>query len=161
MVWCAATQGLSASSGLAFSPAKEAKQLASSGEPSSLRWFIYRLKSGQCGRSKERKNMKAFVGVLTVFAVAVAFALNASAADVKTGKGKGPVIVPGENILMTCPHCKDDYVVKLTKPAKGTEAEKAVVAKHLCEKCSTTLVTKGAGKAKTEVTEHSCKGCKT
>jgi hypothetical protein len=105
--------------------------------------------------------MKTLIRLVTVIAVAAAFVFSVNAADdPKAPKGKGPVVVPGENILMTCPHCKDDYVVKLTKPSKGTEAEKAVVGKHLCEKCSTKLVTKGAGKAKTEVVEHSCKGCK-
>jgi hypothetical protein len=105
--------------------------------------------------------MKSIIRIVTVLAVAAAFVFNASAADgPKEGKGKGPIVVPGENILMTCSHCKDDYVVKLTKSAKGSEAEKAVIGKHLCEKCSTTLVTKGAGKAKTEVAEHTCKGCK-
>src|SRR4051812_32529980 len=101
--------------------------------------------------------MKRIIRIVVVVAVAAAFVFGVSAADVKTGKGKGAVVVPGENILMTCPKCKDDYVVKLTKPAKGTEVEKAIVGKHLCEKCSTALVTKGAGKAKTEVAEHTCK----
>ena len=98
--------------------------------------------------------------MVTALAVAAAFVFSVSADDVKTGKGKGAVVVPGENVLMTCPHCKDDYVVKLTTPSKGTAPEKAVVGTHLCAKCSTKLVTKGAGKTKTEVTEHTCKGCK-
>ena len=99
--------------------------------------------------------------MVTALAVAAAFVFSVGAADdgAKVGKGKGPVVVPGENILMTCSHCKDDYVVKLTKPAKGTQPEKAVVGTHLCEKCSTKLTTKGAGKAKTEVAEHTCKNC--
>jgi hypothetical protein len=105
--------------------------------------------------------MKTFTRLVTALAVAAAFVFSVNAADgPKAGKGKGPVIVPGENVLMTCPKCKDDFAVKLTKPAKGTESEKAVVATHLCENCSTKLLTKGAGKAKTEVTEHTCKGCK-
>jgi hypothetical protein len=105
--------------------------------------------------------MKTFVRIMIAVAVAAAFVFSVNAADdPKAPKGKGPVVVPGENILMTCPKCKDDYVVKLTKPSKGTEAEKAVVGKHQCEKCGTKLVTKGAGKAKTEVVEHTCKGCK-
>ena len=97
--------------------------------------------------------------MVTVLAVAAAFVFSVNADDVKTGKGKPIVAVPGESVLMNCPHCKDDYVVKLTKSPKGTEAEKAVVGTHLCGKCSTKLVTKGAGKAKTEVTEHTCKNC--
>ena len=105
--------------------------------------------------------MKTFIRAVTALAVAAAFVFSVSAADdgAKAGKGKGPVVVPGENVLMTCSHCKDDYVVKLTKPSKGTAPEKAVVGTHLCEKCSTKLTTKGAGKAKTEVAEHTCKNC--
>jgi hypothetical protein len=103
--------------------------------------------------------MKALVRMAVVAAIAAAFVFSVNAADPKAPKGKGPVVVPGENVLMTCPHCKDDFVVKLTKPPKGTESEKAIVGTHLCGKCSTKLVTKGAGKAKSEVTEHTCKGC--
>ena len=103
--------------------------------------------------------MKTLVRLVVVAAMTAAFVFSVNAADPKAPKGKGPVVVPGENMLMTCPKCKDDYVVKLTKPPKGTEPEKAIVGKHLCEKCNTKLVTKGAGKAKTEVAEHSCKGC--
>lgn len=95
----------------------------------------------------------------TAFAVAAAFVLSVSADDVKVGKGPGIVAVPGESVLMTCPHCKTDYVVKLTKSPKGTEPEKAVLGTHLCGMCSTKLTTKGAGKAKTEVAEHTCKNC--
>jgi hypothetical protein len=105
--------------------------------------------------------MKTMVRILMAVALATAFVFATQAADEKVGKGKGPVVVPGENVLMTCPHCKDDYVVKLTKSSKGNQPEKAVVGKHLCEKCDTKLTTKGAGKAKTEVTEHTCKNCPT
>ena len=105
--------------------------------------------------------MKKMIGILMAVAVAAAFVCATSAADEKVGKGKGPAVVKGENVLMTCPHCKDDYVVKLTKPAKGTENEKAVVGTHMCGTCSTKLTTKGAGKAKTEVREHTCKNCET
>ena len=99
--------------------------------------------------------------MVTALAVAAAFVFSVNGADDgnKVGKGKGPAVIPGENVLMTCSHCKDDYVVKLTKPTKGTQSEKAVVGTHLCEKCGTKLTTKGAGKAKTEVAEHMCKGC--
>ena len=97
--------------------------------------------------------------MVTALAVAAAFVLSVSADDVKVGKGKALVAVPGESVLMTCSHCKTDYVVQLTKAPKGTEAQKAVIGTHLCQMCSTKLTTKGAGKAKTEVAEHTCKNC--
>ncbi len=97
--------------------------------------------------------------MVTALAVAAAFVFSVNADDVKVGKGKGVVAVPGESTLMTCSHCKDDYVVKLTKPTKGTESDKALLGTHLCQMCSTKLITKGAGKAKTEVAEHTCKNC--
>ena len=103
--------------------------------------------------------MKKMISMLVAVAVAAALAGVAGAADAKTGQGKGPAVVPGESVLMTCAHCKDDYVVKLTKPPKGSTSEKAVVGKHLCEKCGDKLTVKGAGKAKTAVTEHTCKNC--
>lgn len=105
--------------------------------------------------------MKTIVRIAAVAAFAVAFVFAVSAADEpKAPKGKGPKVAAGENAVMTCPHCKTDFTVKTTKPPKGTESEKAIIANHLCEKCSTKLVTKGGGKAKTEVAEHTCKGCK-
>ncbi len=103
--------------------------------------------------------MKKFIRVWLAVAVSAAFVCATSAADGKVGKGKGPAVVPGENVAMTCSHCKDDYVVKLTQPPKGSAKEKVVVGKHLCEKCSTRLTTKGVGKSKTEVVEHTCKNC--
>lgn len=105
--------------------------------------------------------MNTLIRFMAVVAVAAAFAFNVNAADdPKTPKGKGPVVVPGDNVVMTCPKCKNDYAVKVTKPPKGTEPEKAIIATHLCEKCSTKLVVKGEGKAKTDVAVHTCKGCK-
>jgi hypothetical protein len=104
--------------------------------------------------------MKTIARIAAVVALAAAFAFAVNAADdPKAPKGKGPNVVAGENAVMTCPHCKTDFSVKTTKPPKGTESEKAIIANHLCEKCSTKLVTKGGGKAKTEVVEHTCKGC--
>jgi len=111
--------------------------------------------------SRKEHNMKAIVRIMAVVAFAAGIAIAVAADDgAKTPKGKGPTVVAGENAVMTCPHCKTDFVVKTTRPPKGTEPEKAIIANHLCEKCSTKLVTKGGGKAKTEVAEHTCKGCK-
>ena len=62
--------------------------------------------------------MKTIVRMVTALAIAAAFVLSVSADDVKVGKGKAIVAVPGESVLMTCPHCKTDYVVKLTKSSK-------------------------------------------
>jgi hypothetical protein len=105
--------------------------------------------------------MKTLTRIVAVVAIAAAFALNVSADNgAKTPKGKGPVVVPGENVVMSCPKCKDDYAVKVTRPPKGTESEKAIIATHLCEKCSTKLVVKGEGKAKTDVAVHTCGACK-
>jgi hypothetical protein len=112
--------------------------------------------------SKEKEqSMKTLVRIVAVVAIAAAFAFNVNADDgAKTPKGKGAVVVPGENAVMTCPKCKNDYTVKVTRPSKGTETEKAIIATHLCEKCSTKLVVKGEGKAKTDVAVHTCSGCK-
>ena len=105
--------------------------------------------------------MKTLVRIVVAVGAASALVLGAGAADgAKTPKGKGPVVAAGENAVMTCPKCKNDYAVKVTRPHKGTEPEKAVIATHLCEKCSTKLVVKGEGKAKTDVAVHTCNGCK-
>ena len=104
--------------------------------------------------------MKRIVRIMAVVAIVVGFVFAVSAADgAKTPKGKGPNVVAGENVLMACPHCKTEFQVKTTRPPKGTDQEKAIIANHLCEKCSTKLTTKGVGKAKTEVVEHTCKDC--
>ena len=56
--------------------------------------------------------MKTLVRIVIVATVAAAFVFSVNAADPKAPKGKGPVVVPGENFLMTCPKCKDDHAVK-------------------------------------------------
>lgn len=105
--------------------------------------------------------MKKVLQILMAIGVAIALVGAASAAeDGKVGKGKGPVIVQGENAVMRCPKCKTDYAVKMVKNPKGTQPEKVLVGKHLCEKCGTKLTTKGAGKGSTTVPEHTCKDCK-
>ena len=103
--------------------------------------------------------MKTLVRMAAVAFVATAFLFNVNAADPKAGKGPGVKIVPGENVLMTCAHCKDDYAVQVTKTSKGTAPEKAVVATHKCEKCGEKLVIKGDGKSKDLAMQHTCKGC--
>ena len=105
--------------------------------------------------------MRTMIRMLVLGILSSALTMPLVAADgAKTPKGKGPVVKAGENVIMSCPHCKSDFSVKLTTPPKGAAPEKAVVEKHLCDQCSTKLVTKGAGKAKTEVAEHTCKNCK-
>jgi hypothetical protein len=147
---------------LAPRSAKNAKSLAGDDEPGQCRGSILSMDGTNGGFIQAKgENVKTFIRSMVVAAVAAAFVLNVSAADgAKTPKGKGPVVVAGENAVMTCPKCKDDYLVKTTRPPKGTESEKAVIANHLCEKCSTKLVVKGEGKAKTDVAVHTCKGCK-
>lgn len=103
--------------------------------------------------------MKTLVHLTTIAVLATALLSNVSAADLKPGKGPGVKIVSGENVLMTCPHCKDKYAVKVTSPPKGTAPEKVTVGSHLCEQCGTKLVIKGGGKSKELVSEHTCKGC--
>jgi hypothetical protein len=109
---------------------------------------------------KRNTIMKKLIGMLMAVALATVFLSATSAADdTKPGQGKGPRVVPGENVQMTCPHCKDDYVVKTTKPPKGTESEKVIVGTHLCQMCSTKLTVEGTGKSQREVKEHTCKNC--
>jgi hypothetical protein len=106
--------------------------------------------------------MKTMIRIGTVIAVAVAFVVSASAADdgAKSPKGKSPAVVAGENSVMRCPQCKNDYSVKTTRAPKGSQDEKTVIAKHLCANCKTTLVTVGGGKAKSDLAVHKCDGCK-
>jgi hypothetical protein len=153
---------LRAETSVALRSAIEVKQLATGGERSFLQCRIHLYKCDQWRPHPERNNiMKRILRIAAVIAFATAFVFAVSAADdPKAPKGKGPKVVAGANAVMTCPHCKTDFSVKTTKPSKGTRSEKAIIANHRCEKCSTKLVTKGEGKAKTEVAEHTCKGCK-
>jgi hypothetical protein len=147
-----------------FSAAQE-MQRSSQRMASMTRWFnrIYLTQMRPMTAASEQKeeNMKTLVRIVAVVAIAAAFVFSVNADDgAKTPKGKGPVVAAGENTVMSCPKCKNDYSVKVTRPPKGTAEEKSIIAKHLCEKCSTKLVTKGDGKAKTEVALHTCNGCK-
>jgi hypothetical protein len=110
---------------------------------------------------QKEKSMKTLTRIVAVVAITAAFVFSMNADDgAKTPKGKGPVVAAGENTVMNCPKCKNDYSVKVTRPPKGSGEEKSIIATHRCEKCSTKLVTKGDGKSKTEVALHTCNGCK-
>ena len=64
-----------------------------------------------------------------------------------------------EYTAMSCPKCKSEFVTRTEVTTKGTTPVAAVVEKHLCDGCATTIATSGFGKAKTEVTSHKCTGC--
>ena len=64
-----------------------------------------------------------------------------------------------ESTAMSCPKCKSEFVTRTEVTTKGTTPVTAVVEKHLCDGCATTIATSGFGKAKAEATSHKCTGC--
>src|SRR5690349_14696229 len=60
---------------------------------------------------------------------------------------------------MSCPKCKNEWVTRTEVTTKGTTPVTALVEKHLCNGCATTIATTGFGKAKTEVATHKCTSC--
>jgi hypothetical protein len=60
---------------------------------------------------------------------------------------------------MACPKCKSEFVTRTEVTTKGTTPVTALVEKHLCNGCATTIATSGFGKAKVEVASHKCTGC--
>ena len=105
--------------------------------------------------------------------IALALALGAwSVQAAETGSargGAGDLIQPPQNdtcceaarpVVMECPKCKSDWLVKTDATARGVNKPTYLVEKHLCAKCGTVLKTIGQGKQAKDVATHTCAGCK-
>lgn len=66
---------------------------------------------------------------------------------------------PGDQIIMSCPKCKDSTVTTVTMAGKGAFEKKATTTQHLCPGCTTALESVGHGKAKTDKIVHKCAKC--
>ena len=64
---------------------------------------------------------------------------------------------------MACPKCQDAFVSVRDPNPKGatvlTGADTKLVARHLCEGCTTTISVTGTFKARKQVATHKCTGC--
>ena len=66
----------------------------------------------------------------------------------------------GDTIVMSCPKCKESYAQVVEKSFKGSTGDQLkTVPIHLCDGCSTKIVTKGHGKSKQDMVVHTCKAC--
>jgi len=66
----------------------------------------------------------------------------------------------GDTIVMSCPKCKESYAQVVEKSFKGSTGDQLkTVQIHLCDGCTTKIVTKGHGKAAKDVVVHTCKSC--
>jgi len=119
--------------------------------------------------AKERENMKK--RMLTVMgSVALALTLAAwSAGATEKGSGRGgagdllkpatPVSGASSAVVMECPKCKSDWLVRTDFGARGATKPTYVAEKHLCSKCSTELKLVGTGKQAENIPIHLCKMC--
>lgn len=66
----------------------------------------------------------------------------------------------GDTVVMSCPKCKESYAQVVEKSFKGSTGDQLkTVPIHLCDGCSTKIVTKGHGKSKQDMVVHTCKTC--
>lgn len=65
----------------------------------------------------------------------------------------------GDQIVMSCPKCKDVTVTTVTMLGKGAFEKKTTATQHLCPGCTTAIETVGHGKAKTDKVVHKCAKC--
>jgi len=65
----------------------------------------------------------------------------------------------GDQMVMSCPKCKDVMVTTVSKPQKGAYKETKTFTQHLCPGCKTTIEFVGHGKNKTRKVTHTCSMC--
>jgi len=109
---------------------------------------------------------------LTIIAsVALALTLSAwSANAVERGSARGgatdlitplaPASTLAEAVVMACPKCQSEWLVKTDRFARGITKPSYVAEKHLCGKCSTELKLVGQGKYAKDIPTHLCAMCK-
>ncbi len=112
-----------------------------------------------------KKTMLTVIG-----SVALALTLGAwSAAAGEKGSARGgagdllkpvtPVSEASSTVVMQCPKCKSDWLVRTDFGARGATKPTYVAEKHLCGKCSTELKLVGTGKHAENIPMHLCKAC--
>jgi hypothetical protein len=101
--------------------------------------------------------LTAAIAIISALVVATA------AAEIPTGKGLAQLLTkPTPTVSGTaaptssCSSCQDVYVAHSDTTVRGVNKVQLRTARHLCQGCSTTLTSSGAGKAKLEVANHKC-----
>jgi len=98
-------------------------------------------------------------------AVAIIGALVAATAvaEIPTGKGLAQLLTkPTPTVSRTaapassCSSCQDAFVAHSDPTVRGANKVQLRTARHLCQDCSTTLTSAGAGKSKHQVANHQC-----
>ena len=117
--------------------------------------------------AKERKHMKT-PKLLLVASMALAFTVgSALAIDKGSGRGGATDLVkatPAASqtsgaVVMACPKCKSEWLVKTDRFARGVTKPTYSTEKHLCSRCSTELILVGTGKQAKDVPVHLCSAC--
>jgi hypothetical protein len=118
---------------------------------------------------KERKNMKT-TKLALVASMALALTVGGlSAIASEKGSARGgagdlikqvaPKSATAAAIVMECPMCKSEWVVRTDSGARGVTKPTFLAERHLCGKCSTELKLVGTGKQATNIPVHLCKAC--
>ena len=76
-----------------------------------------------------------------------------------TGRSVTPKFEPSDRKPMSCAMCKDEYVTRIDRTARGASKPTLLVANHLCGGCGNEWVESGHGKAKTSTSVHKCTSC--
>ena len=76
-----------------------------------------------------------------------------------TGRSVTPKFEPSDRKPMSCAMCKDEYVTRMDRTARGASKPTLLVANHLCGGCGNEWVESGHGKAKKDMLKHICMTC--
>src|SRR5205809_129149 len=132
--------------------------------------MIVKAESGRHSGKRKKGHMKT-TKLLLVASMALAFTFSAwSATSPVKGSARGgatdllvqptPATDVAAGVVMACPKCKSEWLVKTDSFARGVNKPSYSAEKHLCGNCSTELKTVGTGKQAKDVAVHFCKGCK-
>lgn len=106
--------------------------------------------------------------LLLIATVALAFTVG-SALAIEKGSARGgatdltkstPLATEATGaVVMACPKCKSEWLVKTDRFARGVTKPAYSTEKHLCSRCSTELILVGTGKQAKNIPTHLCTAC--
>lgn len=78
---------------------------------------------------------------------------------IRTGEDVA-ALQPGDQVVMSCPKCKNVYVTRVEKENKPFQTRKVAGVEHLCPGCDNKRTLTGHGKSAKDVITHVCRNCR-
>lgn len=122
-------------------------------------------------KTNSTKTSAHILGLTLALAVLGGASSSLKAGEIATGKGgatrllelSGRLVTPKVELAaskpMSCAKCKDEYVTRVDRTARGANKTTITVANHLCGGCNNEWIVSGHGKAKISTAAHTCTSC--